>query len=123
LTAEPYAIANNLPYQLTASVPVFRPDQNAPNLATLASNYFFTSNGPNFSNKTILLAWERDHIPPTVNALIASYGLAPLSLTWSGTDYDSIWTIRLDAHGNLSADNALCEGINSDLLPSTPPQF
>lgn len=123
LTAEPYAIANNLPYNLAASVPVFRPDQSAPNLATLASDFFFTSNGPNFSNKTILVAWEHDHIPPTVNALIASYGLNPVALSWSDSDYDSIWTISLDAQGNLSVDNALCEGINSDLLPSTPPQF
>jgi len=123
LTAEPYAIANNLPYNLAASVPVFRPDQSAPNLATLASYFFFTSAAPNFSNKTILVAWEHDHIPPTVNALITSYGLPQAALTWMDNDYDSIWTIRLDAQGNLSVDNALCEGINSNLLPSAPPQF
>jgi len=123
LTAAPYAIANNLPYSLAASVPVFRIDQSAPNLATLASNFFFASNRPNFSNKTILVAWEHDHIPPTVNALITSYGVSQAALSWSDSDYDSIWTIQLDAQGNLSVDNALCEGIDSNLLPSTPPQF
>lgn len=123
LTAEPYAIANNLPYNLAASVPVFRSDQNAPNLATLASNFFFTTSGPNFSNKTILVAWEHDHIPPTVNALVTSYGVGQIPLSWSGDDYDSIWTIHLDAQGNLSIDNALCEGINSTLLPAAPPIF
>ena len=38
-------------------------------------------------------------------------------------DYDTIWTVKLDAHGNLTVNNALCEGINSAALPATPPQF
>ena len=125
LTAEPYAIANNLPFFLAASVPVFQSNQNPPNLATAAAGYFFFSNqgGPGLSGKTTLIAWEHDHIPPTVEALIHDYGVTPPTLSWSDGDYDSIWTIRLDAHGNLSVDNALCEGVNSSLLPATPPQF
>ena len=123
LTAEPYAIANHLPYQLAASVAVFRSDQSAPHLATLASNYFFTSEGPNLSNQTILVAWEHDHIPPTVNALLASYGVPIATPNWPATDYDTIWTVHLDGHGNLSIDNSLCEGIDSNLLPPTAPQF
>src|ERR1019366_1806350 len=69
LTVEPYAIANNLPFNLAASVAVFT--QNAPQLSTLASNYFFI--GDTLSNQTILAAWEHEHIAPTVNALLATY--------------------------------------------------
>jgi hypothetical protein len=31
--------------------------------------------------------------------------------------------VKLDAHGNLTVDNALCEGIDSASLPVTAPQF
>jgi hypothetical protein len=117
---EPYAIANNLPFKLAASVPVF--SQNPPQLSTDASIYFF--NGGTFSNQTILVGWEHDHIPPTVNALLTSYQpnvqQAP---KWPDTDYDTIWTVKLDAHGNLTVNNAMCEGIDSAALPKTPPQF
>jgi len=120
LTVEPYAIANNLPYKLAASVPVF--SQNPPQLSTAASIYFF--NGGTFSNQTILVGWEHDHIPPTVNALLTSYQpnvqQAP---NWPDTDYDTIWTVTLDAVGNVTVNNGMCEGIDSTALPATPPQF
>ncbi len=120
LTVEPYAIANNLPYNLAASVPVFA--QNPPQLSTDASTYFF--NGGQFSNQTILVGWEHDHIPPTINALLTSYQpnvqQAP---KWPDADYDTIWTVKLDAVGNLTVNNGMCEGINSATLPKTPPQF
>jgi hypothetical protein len=121
LTVEPYAIANNLPLNLAASVPVFA--QNQQPLSTLASAFFF--NGGAFSNQTILVGWEHDHIPPTVNALLTSYGandqlLAP---KWPDTDYDTIWTVKLDAVGNVTVNNGMCEGIDSASLPATPPQF
>jgi hypothetical protein len=119
LTVEPYAIANNLPFKLATSFAVF--DQNAPDLATNASNFFFT--GGTFSNKTVLVAWEHDHIPPTLNALLATYHGGQTVPNWSDSDYDSIWTIKLDAQGNLTVDSALCEGIDSASLPAAPPQF
>jgi hypothetical protein len=119
LTAEPYAIANNLPLNLAASVPVFA--QNAPGRATDASDFFFT-NGT-FSNQTLLVAWEHDHIPPTVQALLFSYSSTQTAPTWADDDYDTIWTIHIDAQGNLTIDNASCEGIDSSLLPTTAPQF
>jgi hypothetical protein len=119
LTAAPYAIANNLPFSLAASVAVFA--QNPPQLSTAASDYFFT--GGTFSNQTLLVAWEHDHIPPTVNALLASYQSGQTAPNWPDNDYDSIWTITLDAQGNLTVDNQMCEGINSAALPATPPQF
>ncbi|MFI5116699.1 MAG: hypothetical protein ACHP8B_08370 [Terriglobales bacterium] len=121
LTVEPYAIANNLPFKLAASVPVF--SQNPPQLSTAASIYFF--NGGTFSNQTILVGWEHDHIPPTVNALLTSYhanGQQPAP-NWPDTDYDTIWTVKLDAVGNVTVDNGMCEGISSTPLPKTPPQF
>jgi hypothetical protein len=121
LTVEPYAIANNLPFKLAGSVPVF--SQNPPQLSTAASDYFFT--GGTFSNQTILVGWEHDHIPPTVNALLTSYhanGQQPAP-NWPDTDYDTIWTVKLDAVGNVTVDNGMCEGINSATLPKTPPQF
>ena len=94
------------------------------------SNYFFT--GGKFSNQTVLLAWESGHIRPFINALLASYGganLPSLPTTgsplggWPSDDYDTVWTISLDAQGNLTVDNALCEGIASTKLPQTAPQF
>ena len=101
-----------------------------PIVARDTSNYFFT--GGRFSNQTVLLAWESGHIRPFINALLASYGGADLpSLPTSGTpqgdwpsaDYDTMWSISLDARGNLTVDNALCEGIDSTKLPTTAPQF
>ncbi len=125
LTAEPYAIANNLPYNLAASFDMIA--QNPPQLSTQASDFFFTGlNGGNFSNQTVLLAWEHDHIPTTVNALISSYfpnGGAPTAPNWLDSDYDTVWTVTLDAQGNLTADFSKCEGIKSSTLPATCPQF
>ncbi len=119
-TVLPYAIANNLPYNLAASFEMLA--QNPPQLATQASDFFFT--GGTFSNQSLLVGWEHDHIPPTVNALLASYhGNVPPVPMWPEDDYDTVWTIKLDANGNLSIDNATCEGINSKALPKDPPQF
>lgn len=119
LTVAPYAIANGLPYNLAADFEVLA--QNPPQLSTVASDHIFT--GGQFSNHTLLIAWEHDHIPPTVNALLASYHGGQTAPNWPDDDYDTIWTVRLDANGNLKVDNALCEGINSTVLPTTPPQF
>jgi hypothetical protein len=119
LTVEPYAIANNLPYSLAASVAVFA--QNAPQLSSAASDYLFT--GGKFSNQIILAAWEHEHIPPTVNALLASYQSSQIAPNWPDDDYDTIWTVKLDAQGNLTVDNSMCEGIKSAALPATAPSF
>ena len=120
LTVEPYAIANGLPYGLAASFELI-----APNSPQLASNFFFTDG--QFSNQTVLLAWEHDHIPPTVNALLASYfpgGGGPVPAPgWPDDDYDTIWTVTLDANGDLTVNNSMCEGIQSVTLPATCPQF
>ena len=123
LTVEPYAIANNLPYDLAASFELIA--QNPPQLATVASTFFF--NGGTLSNQTVLMAWEHDHIPPTVNALISSYfpkgGAPPPAPGWPDDDYDTIWTVTLDADGNLSVNNSMCEGIDTASLPATCPEF
>jgi len=117
LTAEPYAIANNLPYNLVTSF--LLTDQNAPQQT---SAFFF--NGGKFSNQKVLLAWSYQFIQPTINALLASYhGDGPQAPAWPDTDYDTVWTVTLDAVGNLTVNNAMCEGINSAALPATPPQF
>ena len=42
---------------------------------------------------------------------------------WPSEDYDTIWTVTLDAKGNLTLDNDLCEGIDSASLPATAPLF
>ena len=129
LTLLPYAIANNLPYSLVSSFGLGISPTD-PSAAKSTSDFFFT--GGKFSNKTILLAWESGHIRPLINTLLASYGSnnVPLLPTdgpplggWPATDYDTIWTVRLDARGNLTVDNALCEGIDSTRLPDTAPQF
>lgn len=118
LTVAPYAIANKLPYQLAASFELFAKDSPKE-----AAEFFFK--GGKFSNRTLLVAWEHDHIPPTVNALLEAYGgTAPKAPEkWPGTDYDTIWTVRLDARGNVTVNNQLCEGIDTSTLPATPPLF
>lgn len=119
LTVEPYVIANNMPLNIAASVAVFA--QNAPVLSTHASDFFFTKG--TFSNETLLVAWEHQHIPPTVNALLSTYQVAQTAPDWPPDDYDTIWTVTLDAQGNLTVDNAMCEGIDSGALPKAPPLF
>ena len=76
----------------------------------------FSSPGGKFSNQTVLLAWAFQFIQPTILALLTSYNAAqqaPPADVWPATDYDTIWTVKLDAHGNLTVNNAMCEGINS----------
>jgi len=117
LTIQPYAIANNLPYSLVAN---FELDDTT----TVTQNtidFFF--NEPQFSNHKILLAWEHEHFPPLVSALLKIYGSSQTAPAWASGDYDSIWTVTIDANGNLTANNALCEGISTATLPETPPQF
>jgi hypothetical protein len=131
LTAEPYAIANGLPYDLVASFNISapkppEPTSGPPSGPQLTSNFFFT--GDQFSNQTVLLAWSYQFIQPTVNDLISSYfpGSTPPALqapAWPDNDYDTIWTVTLDANGNLTVDNSMCEGIDSAKLPATCPQF
>jgi len=118
LTVLPYAIANNLPYYLVSNIELF--DPNSPQQT---SQFFFF--GGQFSNKTILLAWEHSHFPPIIDALLAKYPnpSAKKAPSWPSADYDTIWTVKLDANGNLTVDNALCEGIDSAALPATAPQF
>jgi hypothetical protein len=122
LTVEPYAIANGLPFNLAADFELNA--QNPPQLATQASGFFFT--GGKLSSQTVLLAWEHSRIPTTVDALLASYypsGGAPTTPPWPDDDYDTIWTVTLDAKGNLTVNNNLCEGIVSASLPAACPAF
>ena len=121
LTILPYAIANNLPYYLVASFYIGAAAD--PVVAKTTSDFFFT--GGTFSNQTLLLAWEHEHFPPLITALLASYGgSVPVpTLSWPQSDYDTIWTVTLDALGNVTVDNDLCEGIDSASLPDAAPEF
>ncbi len=119
LTAVPYAIANNLPYNLVTSF-----DLSDPLVAQKTSAFFFS--GGQFTNQTVLLAWSFQFIQPTIAALLTSYNAgqkAPPSGVWPPTDYDTIWTVKLDAVGNLTVNNGMCEGIKSPAPTSPPPQF
>ena len=119
LTVLPYAVAKNLPYYLVSSFLLF--DDNA---ARLGSDFFFT--GGKFSGQTVLLAWESQSIMPLIKALLDSYGgsnIPSLPVAWLGDDYNTIWTVKLDAQGNLTVDNDMCEGIDSSKLPESAPQF
>lgn len=117
LTVWPYVVANNLPYHLVSTFSLMDANQ-----AELASNFFFT--GGTFSNQSVLLAWESTRIKPIINALLKSYGATDLlDPEWPVTDYDTIWTVTIDASGNLMVENELCEGIDSDKLPQQAPQF
>jgi hypothetical protein len=87
---------------------------------------FFTTKGT-LSNQKVLVGWSYVQIGQTIQALFQSYypngGLVPTAPAWAATDYDSIWTVTLDAQGNLTADFTQCEGIDSAALPAAPPQF
>jgi len=125
LTVLPYAIANNLPYYLVAGFSIGGATTD-PAVAQATSDFLFTNlAGANLSNQTVLLAWEHEHYPPLISYLLSSYGLSipAAAIPWPQTDYDTIWRVKLDAHGNLTVDNALCEGIDSTLLPDTAPPF
>lgn len=128
LTVWPFVIANNLPYFLVSEFQLMTPAKD-PETAKQTSNFFFT--GEKFSDKTILLAWESGHIRPLLKYLLASYGgtnVPELDIDlpntgWPGNDYDTIWRVRLDKDGNLTVDNEMCEGIESDSLPTIAPIF
>ena len=117
LTAEPYAIANNLPYNLVTSFLLTDPQADAQQI----SDFFFS--GGKFSNQKVLVAWTFQFIQPAINALLTTYHVGQQAPAWPPTDYDTIWTVQLDDVGNLTVDNGTCEGINSTALPPTPPQF
>ena len=125
MTAESYAIASKLPYSLVSSF--LLSDTNGPQEA---SDYFFQ--GGQFENQTILVTWEHNNIPQILGKLLASYSnvvstpplaTSPSPLAWNALDYDTIWTVTIDANGNLAANNSLCEGIDTINLPQTAPQF
>ena len=119
LTVLPYVIAQNLPYYLASSVNLMDP-----NTAQATSDFFFR--GGNLSNQVSLVAWESTRIKPFINALLDSYGattLPRLPVAWPGGDYETIWRVVLDAQGNVTVDNGLCEGIDSAQLPVTAPAF
>lgn len=121
LTAEPYAIANNLPYNLVTGFEVSDPET----AAQPTSDFFF--NGSKFSNQTVLVVWAFQFIQPAIKALLTTYHATDQQLAqisaWPPTDYDSIWTVKLDALGNVTVSNGMCEGIDSAALPAMPPQF
>jgi hypothetical protein len=126
LTVAPYAIANNLPYYLVADIDLFDPRPGTTSSNEIESTVQFFFFNPKFSGQTILLAYEHNHFPPIIRELLAKYfrtGGAPQVPVWSEDDYDTIWTVTLDAQGNLTVNNMLCEGINSATLPDTAPQF
>ena len=119
LTVWPYVVANNLPYHLVSS---FSIGATANATAKDASDFFFTNS--TFSNQTILLAWESGRIKPIINKLLESYNSSKsLNATWPVTDYDTIWTVHIDENRNLTVNNNLCEGIDSDALPEEAPRF
>jgi len=117
LTAVPYAIANKLPYHLVTGFQLSDPD-----VAQETSTFFFS--GGKFSNQRVLVAWAYQFIQPAINTLLASYhGNNQPAPAWPPDDYDTIWTVKLDAVGNVTVSNGSCEGIDSSKLPATPPQF
>ncbi|MFH1138336.1 MAG: hypothetical protein V1816_19865 [Pseudomonadota bacterium] len=122
LTVLPYAIATGLPYYLAASFSIGEVSTD-PVVAQNTSDFFFT--GGKFSNQTLLVAWEHERYPPLVTALLQSYGgVDPVpAFDWPQNDYDTIWTVKLDAQGNVTVDNGLCEGIDSASLPVAAPRF
>jgi hypothetical protein len=127
-TVAPYAIANGIPFYVASGFQwggLTSQDEAA--AVDAAVSYFFT--GGRFSNKTLLICWEHDHIPRIAQALVDIY-FAPAAPTippvpqasssWPANDYDTIWTFSLDGSGNLTLHNHFFEGISTDSLPKTP---
>lgn len=56
-------------------------------------------------------------------ATVAAYSSSQVSPNWPDNDYDTIWTVTIDATGKLKVNNTLCEGINSATLPAVAPTF
>jgi len=50
-------------------------------------------------------------------------GCALSILAWNHNDHDSIWTVTIDPDDSLTANNSLCEGIDSNNLPATAQWF
>ena len=121
LTIEPFATE----YGKAVDIAAF-PWNDAESLAAA----LFTQNSPfskaKYDNAKGLVAWEHAHIEKAVRYLIGTIYQRPDALKdlpqWSYTDYDTIWTLATDAQGNLQFTNS-CEGISTDLLPSTCPAF
>jgi len=109
-----------LPYYLVAGFSIGGATTD-PAVAEATSDFLFTHlAGANLSNQTVLLAWEHEHYPPLITYLLQSYGGTfpdPGPLGRRPTMIPS-GQVKLDAHSNLTVDNALCEGIDSTLLPT-----
>ena len=124
-TVAPYAIKNGIPFNVASG---FQwggvSDKEDAAAVDAAVTYFFT--GGQFSNKTLLISWEHNHIPLIAQALVTTYftsGGAPAMPSpsdWPDDDYDTIWTFSLDGSGNLTLSNSSCEGISTDSLPLAP---
>jgi len=117
LTAQPYAIANNLPfYVIYGSL--------WSDVGATIEHLFYDNS---LSGKTVLVAWEHWHIELVAESFLSSshYFDKPSSSypKWGYDDYDSIWTFTLDGDGNLNVKNNLCEGIDSSELPILAPIF
>ena len=123
LTVEPYAIANNLPYNLAAGFEMR--SQNAPQLCPRQA--ISSLPAADSAVRKFWSRWEHEHIPPTVNALLASYypngGGISAPTVWPDTDYDTVWTVTIDANGNVTVDDRIFEGLDSKLMPKTAPAF
>lgn len=92
LTVLPYAIANNLPYNLVSSF--FINMASSKPAAKNTSDFFFThknSAGVNLSGHTVLVAWEHEHYEPLIDQLLASYRstLTVPEGIWQQDDYDT----------------------------------
>lgn len=121
LTIEPFAVE----YDRKVDIAEF-PWSDAKTLAAA----LFTQNSPfsrsDYANAKTLVAWEHVHIDDAIRYLISTIYQAPDALkklpSWSYTDYDTIWTIRIDDKGDLYFSND-CEGLDTARLPSTCPAF
>jgi len=124
LTIPPYAIANNLTYRLVSSF--FISMASDPDAAKSTNDFFFTLNaGLDLSGHAVLVAWEHEHYEPLLHYLLASYGSSitlPKGI-WQQNDYDTIWTVKFDGADNVTANNALSQGIDTTKLPATAPLF
>jgi hypothetical protein len=87
-TIEPTAIAFGLP--VDASIGVSNVDALRQRLET-----------PPYRNALVLVAWEHNEIVKLARALIGSHGGDPATVPeWKGTDYDSLYLVRITWTGD-----------------------
>lgn len=60
--------------------------------------------GGTYATSTVFVTWEHQYIPPLVQNILNQYGSGVTVPSWSSTDYDSIYVVRItNTNGTVTA--------------------